>query len=134
VIADHGVVLTEDVNDKAAALRALHIGPGFVLPNAWDAGSARILEQVGFPAIATTSGGRAGEQHRRANALLARRQAGQPGGSMARAALSVVERAGRELLESGTLGFLDGAIPYADLQRRFTPPRPQPQLGPTAGE
>lgn len=43
--------------DKAAALLALHDGPGFVLPNAWDAGSARILEQVGFPAIATTSAG-----------------------------------------------------------------------------
>jgi 2-methylisocitrate lyase-like PEP mutase family enzyme len=35
----------------------LHHGPGFVLPNAWDAGSARILEHVGFPAIATTSAG-----------------------------------------------------------------------------
>jgi 2-methylisocitrate lyase-like PEP mutase family enzyme len=35
----------------------LHQGPGFVIPNAWDAGSARILEQVGFPAIATTSAG-----------------------------------------------------------------------------
>ncbi len=44
-------------NDKTAALLALHAGPGFVLPNAWDAGSARILEQVGFPAIATTSAG-----------------------------------------------------------------------------
>ena len=43
--------------DRAAALLALHTGPGFVLPNAWDAGSARILEQVGFPAIATTSAG-----------------------------------------------------------------------------
>ena len=43
--------------DRAAALRALHAGPGFVLPNAWDAGSARVLEQVGFPAIATTSAG-----------------------------------------------------------------------------
>ena len=42
---------------KAAALLALHSGPGFVLPNAWDAGSARVLEQVGFPAIATTSAG-----------------------------------------------------------------------------
>ena len=41
------------------------------------------------------------------------------GGSIARAALTLVERAGRELLESGTLGFLDGAISYADLQRRF---------------
>lgn len=43
--------------DNAAALLALHDGPGFVLPNAWDAGSARVLEQVGFPAIATTSAG-----------------------------------------------------------------------------
>jgi 2-methylisocitrate lyase-like PEP mutase family enzyme len=43
--------------DKAAELLALHGGPGFVLPNAWDAGSARILERAGFPAIATTSAG-----------------------------------------------------------------------------
>jgi 2-methylisocitrate lyase-like PEP mutase family enzyme len=42
---------------SAAELLALHHGPGFVLPNAWDAGSARILEHVGFPAIATTSAG-----------------------------------------------------------------------------
>ena len=41
------------------------------------------------------------------------------GGGIARAALSLVERAGRELFESGTLGFLDGAISYADLQHRF---------------
>ena len=41
------------------------------------------------------------------------------GGSLARAALSMLERAGQELLDSGTLGFLDGAIGYADLQRRF---------------
>ena len=32
---------------------------------------------------------------------------------------SMLERAGRELHDSGTLGFLDGAIGYADLQRRF---------------
>src|SRR6476659_4813640 len=43
--------------ERAAALLALHAGPGFVIPNAWDAGSARILEHVGFPAIATTSAG-----------------------------------------------------------------------------
>ena len=41
------------------------------------------------------------------------------GGSLARSALTGLERAGRELLDSGTLGFLDGAIAYADLQRRF---------------
>jgi 2-methylisocitrate lyase-like PEP mutase family enzyme len=50
-------VTTGASTDKAAVLLALHAGPGFVLPNAWDAGSARILEQVGFPAIATTSAG-----------------------------------------------------------------------------
>lgn len=262
--------------EKAAALLALHAGPGFVLPNAWDAGSARILEQVGFPAIATTSAGiawfcgvpdgelldrdqmleyvarigaavgapvtadlEAGygdtaddvgptaalavdlgvvggnvEDARRGGLLdvdeavdrLAAARAAAPtgtfvlnartdtyfvgtpgdafaetveravryleagadcvfvpgvveadtirrlaaaipgplnvvaglantidaptlfslgvkrvslGGSIARAALSTVERAGRELLESGTLGFPDGAIAYADLQRRF---------------
>ena len=43
--------------DLASALLALHQGPGFVIPNAWDAGSARILAQAGFPAIATTSAG-----------------------------------------------------------------------------
>ncbi len=268
------------VPDKAAALLALHSGAGFVLPNAWDAGSARILEQVGFPAIATTSAGIAwscgipdGEELDRDTMLdhvgriaaavsvpvsadleagygataddvgrtvaravelgvvggniedagpdglfgideaverLAAARAAAPrgtfvlnartdtyfggarsveggdpfaetvdrasryleagadcifvpgvvdedtirrlataipgplnivaglanlidaptlfslgvarvslGGSIARAALALVERAGRELLESGTLGFLDGAMPYADLQRRF---------------
>jgi 2-methylisocitrate lyase-like PEP mutase family enzyme len=50
-------VITGPSPDRAAALLALHAGPDFVLPNAWDAGSARILEQVGFPAIATTSAG-----------------------------------------------------------------------------
>jgi 2-methylisocitrate lyase-like PEP mutase family enzyme len=50
-------VVPTPANDKAAALLALHAGPGFVLPNAWDAGSARILERVGFSAIATTSAG-----------------------------------------------------------------------------
>ncbi|MFZ5669276.1 MAG: isocitrate lyase/PEP mutase family protein [Pseudomonadota bacterium] len=38
--------------------RALHAAPrGFVMPNAWDAGTAIILAQAGFPAIATTSAG-----------------------------------------------------------------------------
>lgn len=262
---------------SAAALLALHSGPGFVLPNAWDAGSARILEQLGFPAIATTSAGiawscgvpdggsidrermldhigaivsavrvpvtadleagygdtaaevgrtvtaavavgaaganiedadrdglfdidRAAERVAAARAAAPRGTfvlnartdtyfAGSPGdafaetieratryvdagadcvfvpgvvetdtirrlaeeipaplnivaglastidaptlfslgvkrvslgGSLARAAYSALERAGRELIEAGTLGFLDGAVGYADLQRRFT--------------
>jgi len=211
-------VTAEPAIDRAAALLALHSGPGFVLPNAWDAGSARILEQVGFPAIATTSAGIAwscgvpdGETLDRDTMLehvgriVAARAAGPRGtfvlnartdtyfvgtsgdafdetverairyveagadcvfvpgvteeetirriaaaipgslnvvaglasvidaptlfsfgvtrvslgGGLARAALSTLERAGRELLDFGTLSFLDGAIGYADLQRRF---------------
>ncbi|HXM38623.1 MAG TPA: isocitrate lyase/phosphoenolpyruvate mutase family protein [Gemmatimonadales bacterium] len=43
---------------KANALRQLHIaGPMLVLPNAWDAGSARIFVEAGFTALATTSAG-----------------------------------------------------------------------------
>jgi 2-methylisocitrate lyase-like PEP mutase family enzyme len=42
---------------KAAAFRALHEGPPFVIPNPWDAGSARVLEALGFAALATTSSG-----------------------------------------------------------------------------
>jgi 2-methylisocitrate lyase-like PEP mutase family enzyme len=269
-------VTTRASNDKATSLLELHTGPGFVLPNAWDAGSARILEQAGFPAVATTSAGIAwslgvadggalnretmldhvgrivaavsvpvtadleagygntadevGETVARAVMLgavganiedartdglygveeavdrIAAARAAAPsgtfvlnartdtyfagpeadafdetveravrylqagadcvfvpgvveedtirrlahaipgplnvvaglasttdartlfslgvkrvslGGSLARASLSMLERAGRELLDSGTLGFLDGAIAYADLQRRF---------------
>ncbi len=43
---------------RATLLRDLHRGPNIlVLPNAWDCVSARLFEQAGFPAIATTSGG-----------------------------------------------------------------------------
>jgi len=42
--------------EKAEKLRKLHLGPRILaLPNAWDAVSARILEELGFPAIATSS-------------------------------------------------------------------------------
>ena len=37
--------------------RALHEGEPFVIPNPWDAGSARVLESLGFKALATTSSG-----------------------------------------------------------------------------
>src|SRR4051812_50127542 len=44
--------------DLADQLRALHRTPPiFVLPNAWDAASARLFVAEGFPAIATTSAG-----------------------------------------------------------------------------
>jgi 2-methylisocitrate lyase-like PEP mutase family enzyme len=43
--------------EKAAAFRELHSGAPFVIPNPWDAGSARVLEALGFRALATTSSG-----------------------------------------------------------------------------
>jgi len=44
--------------EKAIAFRELHTGPRIlVLPNAWDAISARIFEAAGFPAVGTTSAG-----------------------------------------------------------------------------
>ena len=42
---------------KAAAFAALHEGEPFLIPNPWDAGSARVLEALGFRALATTSSG-----------------------------------------------------------------------------
>jgi 2-methylisocitrate lyase-like PEP mutase family enzyme len=42
---------------KAADFRALHAGEAFVIPNPWDAGSARVLAALGFRALATTSSG-----------------------------------------------------------------------------
>lgn len=42
---------------RAAAFAALHDDPPLVLPNAWDAGTARLVERAGASAIATTSGG-----------------------------------------------------------------------------
>ena len=52
--------------DKGNAFRALHQGPrAFVIANVWDAGSARILAGLGFPAIATSSAASAGTYGRR---------------------------------------------------------------------
>lgn len=45
-------------NEKAIQFRQMHRGPRMlILPNAWDVASARIFEDAGFPAIATTSAG-----------------------------------------------------------------------------
>ena len=45
-----------DLTAKAAAFKALHAAPGaFIIPNPWDAGTARMLAALGFKALATTS-------------------------------------------------------------------------------
>jgi 2-methylisocitrate lyase-like PEP mutase family enzyme len=42
---------------KGMAFRALHAGEPFVIPNPWDAGSARVMAALGFKALASTSSG-----------------------------------------------------------------------------
>src|SRR5215213_11100550 len=51
----NGRVTRQD--QKAQRFRALHQGEPFVIPNPWDAGSARVLAALGFKALATTSSG-----------------------------------------------------------------------------
>jgi len=52
--------------DKGSRFTALHQQPGaFLIPNPWDAGSARILASLGFEALATSSGAAAGVNGRR---------------------------------------------------------------------
>ncbi|HET7902613.1 MAG TPA: isocitrate lyase/phosphoenolpyruvate mutase family protein [Candidatus Nanopelagicales bacterium] len=48
---------TPSVADKRAAFHHLHESGCFVIPNPWDVGSARMLQGMGFPALATTSSG-----------------------------------------------------------------------------
>ena len=50
-----GSVATQE--QKAAGFRALHEGEPFLIPNPWDAGTAKVLAGLGFKALATTSAG-----------------------------------------------------------------------------
>jgi methylisocitrate lyase len=54
---------------RVAAFHHLHADGCFVMPNPWDAGSARALEQLGFQALATTSAGFAWTQGRADNGV-----------------------------------------------------------------
>ncbi|MEO1084138.1 MAG: isocitrate lyase/phosphoenolpyruvate mutase family protein [Acidobacteriota bacterium] len=49
--------MAPSVTQKAAEFEELHRSGCFVMANAWDAGSARLLENEGFPALGTTSAG-----------------------------------------------------------------------------
>jgi 2-methylisocitrate lyase-like PEP mutase family enzyme len=49
--------MTRTVADKRARFRVLHQKGCFVLPNPWDVGSARLLQHLGFAALASTSSG-----------------------------------------------------------------------------
>lgn len=52
-----GYTLKVEGNSQVAAFHRLHASGCFVMPNPWDVGSARALEQIGFSALATTSAG-----------------------------------------------------------------------------
>src|SRR5258708_5670193 len=56
--------MSRTVQQKRAAFKALHERGCFVIPNPFDAGSARMLEGMGFKALATTSSGFAWTQAR----------------------------------------------------------------------
>jgi 2-methylisocitrate lyase-like PEP mutase family enzyme len=60
--------MNDDVN-RREIFRRLHDSGCFVMPNPWDVGSARVLVQIGFPAIATTSAGSAWSLGRPDNGL-----------------------------------------------------------------
>ena len=55
--------------DRIALFHRMHSSGCFVMPNPWDMGSARALEQLGFPALATTSAGLAWTLGRADNAV-----------------------------------------------------------------
>src|SRR3989449_8956121 len=83
-------------SDKATRFRALHQGPGaFVIPNPWDAGSARILAGLGFEALATSSGASAGILGRRDGKVTREEARAQPratGGGAARPVAAALEK------------------------------------------
>lgn len=49
--------MSAEPSDRCLVFRRLHESGCFVMPNPWDLGSARVLAQLGFPALATTSSG-----------------------------------------------------------------------------
>lgn len=57
------------IDHRVDTFHRLHESGCFVIPNPWDIGSARVLAQMGFPALATTSSGFAWSQGRRDNGV-----------------------------------------------------------------
>ena len=96
--------------DRAESFKALHDGPELLLiPNPWDAGSAKLLASLGFKALATTSGGSA--------ATL-----GRLDGSMARdeaivSAAAIVEATDLPVSADLENGFADDAAGVAETMR-----------------
>ena len=61
--------MTTSLADRRRRFRELHQSGCFVIPNPWDVGSARLLEQLSFQALATTSSGFAWSLGRQDNSV-----------------------------------------------------------------
>ena len=78
--------------DKAKKFRDLHEAPGaFVIANPWDGGSARLLAGLGFQALATSSGAKAGVLGKR-DGKVTREEALANASGVSRSMLSQIER------------------------------------------
>src|SRR5204863_247839 len=130
---------------RGELFRRLHSGkPILVLPNVWDVASARIVEQAGFPALATSSAGVAfalGVPDADTIATLVRQVKGplnvlaaaasppvpelerlgvarvSLGSGPMRAGLTVLRQLAEELRTTGTFDGLSGVIPHAEVNR-----------------
>jgi 2-methylisocitrate lyase-like PEP mutase family enzyme len=112
--------MTTSQHDKARLFRAMHEGPGaFLIANAWDAGSARILAGLGFAALATSSGASAGVLGRR-DGKVTRDEALAHCRAIYRAAMTGLADAAREAKEHGTFTFLDRTMTTPELNAFMT--------------
>jgi 2-methylisocitrate lyase-like PEP mutase family enzyme len=98
------------IGGRRAAFRELHTSGCFVIPNPWDAGSARYLEHVGFAALATTSSGMA--------FAMAQRDGGVPVDDVIAHVASIVDATQLPVNADFEDGFADDLGALADNVRR----------------
>jgi hypothetical protein len=90
--------------EKSQRFVALHEGAGaFVIPNPWDAGSARLLTSLGFEALATSSGASAGVLGCRDGQVT----------DLEKGVRRRTEDAATTIREAGAIGLVDGSIEEA---------------------
>ena len=115
------------ITEKRATFRHLHESGCFVIPNPWDLGSARVLAQLGFPALATTSCGFAWTIARpdhgvSLDEMLVHLRAISEG--VAVPVNADFERGfatAPEIAGHGTFTHLSRAVPHPEVNRSFTP-------------
>jgi len=110
-----------NISNQVRVFHELHQSGCFVIPNPWDLGSARLLAQLGFPALATTSAGFAGGDFTSVAELadLGVRRI-SVGGTLARAAWTGFLEAAREIATQGTFTGLARAVPFAEIDGSFS--------------